>query len=115
MRNTGSREPRERRETPAVSLFSIAVNTFSIRLGSRRNQRPPHQKHRSITTVSAMIDTMRMGHMTGPPLWNLSMSQLLPTVPPQGPAAGALAEAAGDGLPAAVAGLAPAAAGLSAP
>lgn len=70
-----------------------------------------------MTTVSAMIDTMRIGHITGPPLWNLSISQLLPTAPPQGPAAAAgeaAAVAAGDGLPAAAAGLAPAAAGLSA-
>src|SRR6266545_918939 len=101
MRKTGSRDPRERREASVVSPFSIAVNTFSIRFGSRRNQRPPHQKIRSITTVSAMIDTRRIGHITGPPRWNLSINQLLPSTPPLGcaSAAGAgLAAAAGAGL-----------------
>src|SRR5439155_10727179 len=82
----------------------------SIRLGSRRNQRPVHQKIRSITTVSPMIDTIKIGHMIGPPLWNLSINQLLPKRP--GSAAG---EAAGAALAAAaVAGLsAPACAGLN--
>src|SRR6266487_5352470 len=104
MRKTGSRDPRESLEASVTSPFSIAVSTFSIRLGSRRNQRPVHQKIRSITTVSPMIDTIKIGHMIGPPLWNLSINQLLPKRP--GSAAG---EAAGAALAATVA------AGLSAP
>src|SRR6266581_4515126 len=104
MRKTGSREPRESLEASAVSPCSIAVNTFSMRFGSRRNQRPPHQKIRSITTVSPMIDTIKIDHMIGPPLRNLSINQLLPSRP--GSAAG---EAAGGALGAAVA------AGLSVP
>src|SRR5207247_7348104 len=105
MRKTGSRDPRESLEASVTSPFSIAVNTFSIRLGSRRNQRPVHQKIRSITTVSPMIDTIKIGHMIGPPLWNLSINQLLPKR--HGSAAG---EAAGAALAAAAV-----AAGLSAP
>src|SRR5437667_2538938 len=104
MRKTGSRDPRESLEASATSPCSIAVNTFSIRLGSRRNQRPVHQKIRSITTVSPMIDTIKIGHMIGPPLWNLSINQLLPKRP-----VSAAGEAAGAALAAA------AAAGLSAP
>src|SRR5881227_375712 len=95
MRRTGSRDPRESLEASVVSPFSIAVNTFSMRFGSRRNQRPPHQKHRSMTTVSAMIDTIRIGHITGPPLWNLSINQL----PARKPVAcSGVGEAAGEGL-----------------
>src|SRR6266481_4095386 len=105
MRKTGSRDPRESLDASATSPFSIAVNTFSIRLGSRRNQRPVHQKTRSITTVSPMIDTIKIGHMIGPPLWNLSINQLLPKRP-----ASAAGEAAGGAALAAAA-----AAGLSAP
>src|SRR5947207_4789820 len=105
MRKTELRDPRESLEASATSPCSIAVNTFSIRLGSRRNQRPLHQKIRSITTVSPMIDTIKIGHMIGPPLWNLSINQLLPRRP--GSAAG---EAAGAALAAAAV-----AAGLSAP
>src|SRR5207245_11095014 len=56
---------------------SVAVETFAIRCGSRRNQRPPHQKIRSITTVKATIETRRIGHMIGPPLRKLSMMKLL--------------------------------------
>src|SRR6266498_3012391 len=96
MRKTGSRDPRESLEASVTSPFSIAVNTFSMRFGSRRNQRPPHQKIRSITTVSPMIDTIKIGHMIGPPLWNLSINQLLPSTPPLG-----CASAAGGGLAAA--------------
>src|SRR5437667_5251092 len=77
MRRTGSRESRESRDASATSPTSIAVKTFSIRLGSRRNQRPPHQKIRSITTVKATMDTTRIGHMIGPPLRKLSMMKLL--------------------------------------
>src|SRR5437762_6820540 len=105
MRKTGSRDPRESLEASATSPCSIAVNTFSIRLGSRRNQRPVHQKIRSITTVSPMIDTIKIGHMIGPPLWNLSINQLLPKRP-----VSAAGEAAGAALAAAAV-----AAGLSAP
>src|SRR5262245_66255948 len=67
-----------------------------MRFGSRRNHRPVHQKHRSITTVSAMIDTIRIGHITGPPWWNLLINQLLPRRPVG--CASAPGEAAGDGL-----------------
>src|SRR5436309_15837034 len=84
MRKTGSRDPRESLEASATSPFSIAVNTFSIRFGSRRNQRPPHQKIRSITTVRPTIDTIKIGHIMGPPLRNLSINQLLPSTPPLG-------------------------------
>src|SRR5438067_2689197 len=108
MRKTGSREPLESREASVVSPCSIAVNTFSIRLGSRRNQRPVHQKIRSITTVSPTIDTSRIGHITGPPRWNLSINQLVPTRPPLG-CASAAGATAGDVAAAAVG------AGLSAP
>src|SRR5437588_957958 len=76
MRKTGSRDPRESLDASAKSPLSIAVNTFSIRFGSRRNQRPAHQKIRSMTTVSPMIDTFRIGHMIGPPLRKLSMRKL---------------------------------------
>src|SRR5215831_5830062 len=98
MRSTGSREPRESLEASAVSPFSIAVKTFSIRFGSRRNQRPPHQMHRSSTTVSATIETIRIGHITGPPLRNLSINQLLPKIPA---GCSGAADAAGAGLVAA--------------
>src|SRR6266567_1975581 len=81
MRKTGSREPRESREASVTSPVSIAVNTFSISLGSRRNQRRPHQKMRSITTVSPTIDTIRIGHMIGPPLRKLSMRKLPVNMP----------------------------------
>src|SRR6202011_6276744 len=84
MRRTGSRESRESRDASATSPTSIAVKTFSIRLGSRRNQRPPHQKIRSITTVKATIDTRRIGHMIGPPLRKLSMMKLLLKLLPSG-------------------------------
>src|SRR4029077_6340964 len=67
-----------------------------MRLGSRRNHRPVHQKHRSITTVSAIIDTIRIGHITGPPWWNLLINQLLARKPAG--CGSALAEAAGEGL-----------------
>jgi hypothetical protein len=79
MRKTGSRDPRESLDASAKSPLSIAVNTFSIRFGSRRNQRPPHQKIRSITTVRPTIDTMRIGHMMGPPLRKLSIKKLEPS------------------------------------
>src|SRR5437899_5204536 len=77
MRRTGSRESRDSRDASVTSPTSIAVKTFSIRFGSRRNQRPPHQKIRSITTVKATIETRRIGHMIGPPLRKLSMMKLL--------------------------------------
>ena len=99
MRKTGSREPRESLEASAISLFSIAVKTFSIRLGSRRNQRPVHQKTRSITTVSPMIDTIRIGHMIGPPFRKLSIKKLV------APASAGAAAAPGAGLSAPGAGL----------
>src|SRR6266576_591898 len=92
MRSTGSLDPRESLDASATSLFSIAVKTFSIRLGSRRNQRPAHQKTRSITTVSPMIDTIRIGHMIGPPLRKLSMRKLPLNVP------AAFASPAGDAV-----------------
>src|SRR5215470_10096884 len=61
-----------------------------MRLGSRRNQRPLHQMHRSSTTVSATIDTTRIGHITGPPLRNWSINQLLPKTPADFSGAGAI-------------------------
>src|SRR5438046_10047199 len=82
MRKTGSRDPRESLEASVRAASSIDVNTFSIRFGSRRNQRAVHQKIRSMTTVSPIIDTIKIGHIMGPPLWNLSIKQLLPTRPP---------------------------------
>src|SRR5438067_11782696 len=77
MRRTGSRELRERREASATSPVSIAVKTFSIRFGSRRIQRPSHQKLRSSTTASAVRVTIRIGHMIGPPLRKLSTKKFL--------------------------------------
>src|SRR5437762_13757946 len=102
MRRTGSRESRESRDASVTSPTSIAVKTFSIRFGSRRNQRPPHQKIRSITTVKATIDTMRIGHMTGPPSLNLSMKKLPVTWVSYKCAAAAVGEALAAGVNVAV-------------
>src|SRR5438132_4437316 len=99
MRRTGSRESRDSRDASVTSPTSIAVKTFSIRFGSRRNQRPLHQMIRSITTVNPIIETIRMGHMIGPPLRNLSTSQLLLSTPPVSTAGAALVT--GDALAAA--------------
>src|SRR3954447_19690781 len=77
MRRTGSRESRERREASATSPTSIAVKTFSIRLGSRRIQRPSHQKIRSSTTARAVMETRRIGHIIGPPALKLWMKKFL--------------------------------------
>src|ERR1700731_704721 len=111
MRKTGSRESRERREASATSPTSIAVKTFSMRFGSRRNQRPAHQKIRSITTVNPMIETIRIGHMIGPPLRKLSIRKLpVRWVSPPGGAADAAGLAVVAGLRVAVT-LAPGAAG----
>src|SRR5438270_13935205 len=99
MRSTGSREQRERRDASATSPLSIAVNTFSMRFGSRRIQRPSHQKIRSSTTATATIDTIKIGHMIGPPLWKFSRRKLEkpPPLALFAPAAGdADAEAAGE-------------------
>src|SRR3954468_13641845 len=81
MRRTGSRESRERREASATSPTSMAVKTFSIRFGSRRIQRPSHQKMRSSTTARAVRETTRIGHMIGPPLWKLSTKKFLSRTP----------------------------------
>src|SRR5438105_5042727 len=75
MRRTGSRESRDKREASATSPTSIAVKTFSIRFGSRRSHRPSHQKTRSSTTASAVIETIRIGHMIGPPFLKLSIKK----------------------------------------
>src|SRR3989442_9778555 len=96
MRKTGSRESRESLEASATSPTSMAVNTFSIRFGSRRNQRPVHQKILSIRTVSPMMETMRIGHMIGPPLRKLSIKKLPLSMPP--PVVGAAPAAAGDAV-----------------
>src|ERR1700736_4989361 len=98
MRSTGSRESRDSREASATSPTSIAVNTFSIRSGSRRNQRPVHQNIRSITTVRAMIETIRIGHIIGPPLRKLSIRKFPVSGGPDGIAEAGLAagEAAGE-------------------
>src|ERR1700686_3301071 len=93
MRKTGSREPRESREASATSPVSIAGKTFSIRFGSRRIQRPSHQKMRSSPTASAVSDTIRIGHMIGPPLRKLSTKKFLSNMP-----SGAAGLAAGAGL-----------------
>src|SRR6267143_4084570 len=77
MRRTGSRESRDSLDASATSPTSIAVKTFSIRLGSRRIQRPSHQKMRSSTTARAVRETMRIGHMIGPPLRKLSTKKFL--------------------------------------
>src|ERR1700726_4741660 len=98
MRKTGSRDPRESLDASAKSPLSIAVNTFSIRFGSRRNQRPDHQKIRSITTVSPMIDTIRIGHIMGPPLRKLSMRKLPLNMPVGFVSAAGEVVAAGDAL-----------------
>src|SRR4029077_12446071 len=60
-----------------MSPVSIAVKTFSIRFGSRRIHRPVHQKARSSTTATAMTDTIKIGHMIGPPFWKLSMRKFV--------------------------------------
>src|SRR5438477_7834067 len=96
MRNTGSRDSRDNLEASATSPTSMAVNTFSIRFGSRRNQRPVHQKMRSMTTVRAMIDTIKIGHMIGPPFRKLSIRKLPVGAGPCGIAEAGEAEAAGD-------------------
>src|ERR1017187_7111205 len=99
MRRTGSRESRERRDASATSPTSIAVNTFSMRFGSRRYQRPAHQNARSITTVSPTSETIRIGHMIGPPLRKLSIRKFSLPFSAAGEALGdALIEAAGDAL-----------------
>src|SRR2546428_13274834 len=105
MRKTRSREPRHSRDASVTSLTSIAVKTFSIRLGSRRNQRPDHQNTRSITTVSATIEMMRIGHITGPPWRKLSIRKL--PVITRGPHTPLLSPAAGLPLGLAAAGGAP--------
>src|ERR1700730_13731394 len=84
MRRTGSREPRERREASATSPVWMAVKTFSIRFGSRRIQRPSHQKMRSSTTANAVKETIRIGHMIGPPLRKLSTKKFLSNMPSAG-------------------------------
>src|SRR5450755_3094665 len=104
MRRTGSRESRDRREASATSPTSIAVKTFSIRLGSRRIQRPSHQKMRSSTTARAVSETMRIGHMIGPPLRKLSTKKFLSIALSGIAAADGLALAAGETLAVVVAG-----------
>src|SRR5436189_981310 len=77
MRRTGSRESRESRDASATSPTSIAVKTFSMRLGSRRIQRPSHQNILSRTTASETIETIRIGHMIGPPALNFATKKFL--------------------------------------
>src|SRR5471032_516238 len=121
MRRTGSRELRERRDASATSPTSIAVKTFSIRLESRRIQRPSHQKMRSSTTARAVSETTRIGHMIGPPLRKLSTKKFLSIALSGIAATDGLALAAGGALAvvvagdvAAVAGVMPAAGGTAA-
>src|SRR5256885_1569807 len=96
MRRTGSREPRDSFEASSRSPVSIAVKTFSTRFGSRRNQRAPHQKQRSITTVKPTIETIRIGHMIGPPALKFRMKKFeFFVVSRAGPASAGLAPAAG--------------------
>ena len=59
-----------------MSPVSIAVNTFSTRLGSRRNQRRP-TRNALKDHGNATIETIRIGHMIGPPLLKLSMKKFL--------------------------------------
>src|SRR3954447_18762541 len=59
----------------------MAVKTFSMRFGSRRIQRPSHQKMRSSTTASAVSETTRIGHMMGPPFLKLSTKKFLSNAP----------------------------------
>src|SRR5207248_408131 len=113
--NTGSREPRDKREASVTSPVSIAVKTFSIRFGSRRIHRPVHQNARSSTTATAMIDTIKIGHMIGPPFWKLSIRKFVQPVLGGG-ATDAAGLAAGEAAPLKVAettglGIAPGAAG----
>src|SRR5207237_3081359 len=115
MRNTGSREPRDKREASVTSPVSIAVKTFSIRFGSRRIHRPVHQNARSMTTATPMTDTIRIGHMIGPPFWKLSIRKFVQPVLGGG-AGGAAGLAAGEAAALKVAetaglGIAPGAAG----
>src|SRR4051812_50149442 len=78
----------------------MAVKTFSMRFGSRRIQRPSHQKMRSRTTARAVSETTRIGHMMGPPFLKLSTKKFLSNAPPAaglaggGPPRGAPAPAA---------------------
>src|SRR5205085_5535031 len=88
IRRTGSRESRESREASATSPTSMAVKTFSIRFGSRRIQRPSHQKMRSSTTARAVRETTRIGHMIGPPFLKLSTKKFLSRTPPDSVEAG---------------------------
>src|SRR5476651_83070 len=111
MRRTGLRELRERRDASATSPTSIAVKTFSIRLGSRRTQRPSHQKMRSRTTARAVSETTRIGHMIGPPLRKLSTKKFL-SIALSGMAAEGLALAAGGALAVVVTGDAAAVSGV---
>src|SRR5207237_9861029 len=73
----GARYPRYKLEASATMPVSIAIKTFSSRFGSRRIQRPVHQKIRSSTTATPMIDTIKIGHMIGPPLWKFSRMKLV--------------------------------------
>src|SRR5205807_4773918 len=99
MRKTGSREPLESLEASVVSPFSMAVNTFSMRFGSRRNQRPVHQKILSITTVNATSETIRIGHIIGPPLRKLSIRKLPVNGTPEVMPGVVDADAAGEAAP----------------
>src|SRR5512132_3447075 len=96
MRRTGSRVSRASLDASLRSPASIAVKTFSIRFGSRRNARKSHQKQRSITTNSATIETIRIGHMIGPPALKLRMKKLLLGAGAAGTAGLASAAAAGE-------------------
>src|SRR6202162_1104033 len=104
MRRTGSRESRESRDASATSPTSMAVNTFSIRFGSRRIQRASHKKTRSSTTATAVSETRRIGHMIGPPLRKLSTKKFLSSALSGIAAADGLALAAGVTLAVVVAG-----------
>src|SRR5438477_3892443 len=73
----------------------MAVKPFSFRLASRRIHRPVHQNARSSTTATPMIDTIKIGHMIGPPFWKLSIRKFVQPVLGGG-AAGAAGLAAGE-------------------
>src|ERR1700693_2766570 len=104
MRRTGSRESRESRDASATSPTSMAVNTFSIRFGSRRIQRASHKKTRSSTTATAVSETSRIGHMIGPPLRKLSTKKFLSNALSGTAGVAAAALAAGEAIAVVVAG-----------
>src|SRR4030095_14739146 len=102
MRKTGSRVPRASFEASFTSPVSSAVKTFSTRFGSRRNQRNPHQMQRSMTTNKETMETIRIGHMIGPPCLKFRMKKFELAVDSDG---AGLALASGNAVAAAAGGV----------